>query len=230
MEISIHHSDSHMISAVMAADHVAQIEREYQNGSEDPGKHPEIPTGVEQSAMVSSCIISSFAFVEAFVNETYDLINRTEDIERVISVNEELTGSDFTRYNTLSKYQALLIATGHDPFEKGRQPYQDLNWLRRLRNYWVHFEPDVITNDSNPREEESSLESALRNRVEPNPLYEDENERYLPRKALSYSCCEWSISSATAFVKEFRTKIGDNRTLMFLDKAKSILPEDSEIL
>jgi len=230
MELSVYHSDTHMISAVMAADHVAQIEREYTGGSEDPGEYPEIPIHVEHSAMVSSCVISSFAFVEAFVNETYDLINKTGDIEQIISVHEELTGSDFTRYSTLRKYQAILVATGHDPFEKGRQPYQDLSWLRQLRNYWVHFEPDVITSDSNPKKEESNLESALRDRVEPNPLYEHENERYLPRKGLSYSCCEWSMSSATVFVEEFRDKIGDNRTLMFLDKAESILPEGSKLL
>ncbi|MFD1642200.1 hypothetical protein [Halohasta litorea] len=229
MEIKVHHSDNHMISAVLAAEHVAQIEKKYKNGSDDPGAYPEIPPNVEHTAMVSSCVISSFAFVEAFVNETYDMINRIEDVERVFAVNEELTGSNFTRFSTLRKYQALLIAMGHDPFEKGRQPYQDLNWLRKLRNYWVHFEPDVITDDSAPEEKESNLEGALRDRVEPNPLYENGNETYLPRMASSYSCCEWSMSSAIAFVEEFQRKIDDNRSLIFLEKAESILPDDSKI-
>jgi hypothetical protein len=161
--------------------------------------------------------------MDSFVNEIYDDIRSNRSISHIFSVNEELTSNDFTKYSTLSKYQAILKAAGQDTFAEGEPPFQEVAWLQKLRNYWVHYEREVITSTQSPTEYESSLESALRDRYDPNPLYEHTNERFLPRLGVSYGCCEWAVQSTIEFVEEFREKIGDDRRINQFSYARSIL-------
>lgn len=226
MEIKLNLSDSHLVAGVLAADHAKKIEKQYQEDAETPGEYDSVPPTKEHSAMVSSCIISTFSFLEGFVNETYESVQTVEQFKKALAAHNELTQQDFTQYSTLNKYQAILAGAGHNTFPKGEEPFQEVYWLRMLRNYLVHYEPDTIGSGDQPRDEETNLESALRDRVDPNPLYSIEDESFLPRLALSHSCCEWAILSAIEFVEEFRTQIGDQRTLTYIDRLEPILESD----
>jgi len=227
MEMELHHADSHLVSAVMSADKVRNLEKELREGVEDPGEYNEIPFSREHSAMVQSCVMSSFAFLEAFVNETWNLIQNLDEIQPFLSFNNQLSPNNgFTQYSTLPKYQAILVAGGTEPFPKGEAPFQEVRWLQKLRNYWVHYEPDSVSSEDPVRESESSLESALRDRVEPNPKLADSDEAFLPRLAISYDCCTWAIYSAIEFVEAFRSKVGDRRHLTYLDEVEAILKRD----
>lgn len=226
MEITFYESSSHLISAAMSADQVRSIERELREGDENPGGYSEIPPAAEHAALVQSCIMSSFAYLEAFVNETWDESQNQDQIRSYLSFNNQLTSNtEFTQYSTLAKYQALLVSAGNEPFPKGEAPFQEVAWLKELRNYWVHYEPDSITTEDSPREAESKLASALRDRVERNPIYPEEEEPYLPRLAISYNCCQWAIESSIDFVEDFRSKFGSRRSLPYLNVVESILEE-----
>ena len=131
--------------------------------------------------------------------------------------------SDFTRYDTLTKYQFLLILLGLEKFTKGAEPYQEMYWVKRFRNYLVHFEPEWSDSTQDPKEEETKLESALRDRVEPNPKFDAADERFLPRLGLSFSSCEWALWSSLGFVKEFKDRIGDERVSPAEENALSII-------
>lgn len=218
-------ADRHLTAAALAADRVKQIEEKHPNGVDSLEEVENIPPNVEHSALVGSCVIGSFAYVEGAVNEAYEEM-RHEEVRRILSISEELTSNNFTKYSTLSKYQALLMTANREPFNKGEAPFQEIAWVNKLRNYLIHYEPDTINSETSPKSEESNLESALRDRMDPNPLFSDTDERFLPRLGLSYQCCEWSILSALEFVHEFRTKMDNEWTSKFPIAITSILDLD----
>lgn len=220
MEIQLHFSDHHLITAVITADQARKIESNHETGSGSAGHYSDIPVHVEHNAMVASSIISSFAYLEGFANETHDTLRNQPEVRRVFLAINELSSTDFTQYQTLSKFQTMLTAAGCDPFSRGEAPFQEVEWVRKLRNYLIHYEPDIVTNEG---ENETNLENALRDRVDPNPLYAHEDETYLPRLALSYNCCEWAIRSVIDFNTEFRARIGDKREMPHLEVVEEIL-------
>ncbi|WP_126664353.1 hypothetical protein [Haloterrigena salifodinae] len=109
-----------------------------------------------------------------------------------------------SRPPTLKKYQLLLVYSGNEPFDTGSQPFQDIDTIQALRNYFVHYEPDWITpepsNDSEHIEHE--IGSRLQGKFELNPLASDSQE-FFPTKCLSSGCAKWSIERSIEFADQF---------------------------
>lgn len=231
MQVKFAFSNRHLISATISALEVKNVEE----GNEDSlsERYEQVPENVIHNSLVAGSVISSFAYAESYINEAYDAFRTSEIEDEVIDDRMDVTfdalenalDNDFTKYSTLKKYQFILTILPAEEFDRGANPYQDMNWLRYFRNYLVHFEPEWITLDEASRADESKLENALRDRVDPNPLIDtnETEEQFLPRLGLSYSSCRWAIDTTLSFVKEFQIRIGDNRENPAQDNAMSLL-------
>jgi hypothetical protein len=173
--------------------------------------------------LVVSSITSCISFLDAVINEFVDDISGSKipaHAERYSEIKEAGFDSDFQNLlgtleeedlvvwrhmSTLGKYQTVLALSEADRFDKGAMPYQDVYTLTRLRNYFIHFKPELY--EYNQEEVQHSLGTALEGKYEENPLTDD-YEPYFPNNALSHGCTEWGIQSSIAFTDEFFAKFG----------------------
>lgn len=130
-----------------------------------------------------------------FDSEFRDLLSSLEDEELIV----------WRHMSTLDKYQAVLTISSEERFDKGAMPYQNVSLLTRLRNYFVHFKPELY--EFNQEEVQHRLGTALEGKYEKNPLAE-EYEPFFPFKSLSYGCADWAIESSLDFTNEFFNKFG----------------------
>lgn len=133
------------------------------------------------------------------------------DAHRIYRIHQVI-GNSFTNLSTLKKYNLLLAYLDREPLDKGAQPYQDVSTLNRLRNYFIHYEPEWVKlsnhrsseNDSDPAH---SMESALKGKYPPNQL-QSETVQFFPYRALSAGCTRWAIDSTLEFAEQYYEKVG----------------------
>ena len=167
--------------------------------------------------LVISSITSCVSLLEAAINEFIREIMKSgmpfggmasdEDgvdspfRERLIKYSGEFLKWD--KVPTLQKYQNILVISSKDKFDEGGQPYQDVNTIRRLRNYFVHYSPEKFKYDQ--ERIEHRLGSALQGQFNLNP-YVREEDPFFPHKILSHGCSDWCITKSIEFIDEFFTK------------------------
>ena len=207
-------SNIHLQTAVELSDQVEAFEQVPEQGGEW-GTHM-------NWGLVIGSITSCMSFLDTIINEFIDDITGSklpfhaetkEEIEQAGFENqfqerlERLEGELITweHMSTLQKYQVVLILVDAEPFDKGANPYQDINTVRRLRNYFVHYNPELY--EYNSDEVEHRLGSALQGKFEQNPLAE-EHEPFFPNKVLSHGCTDWSIKSSIRFTDTFFERLG----------------------
>lgn len=167
-------------------------------------------------------ITSCMSFLDSIINEFVDDVSR--GVLAIYKEDEETdnkTDFDSSHYDmfenledeildwrnmpTLKKYQVILIVFGKEPFDRGSQPFQDVDIVRRLRNYFVHYNPEMYKHHQ--EEVQHRLGSALQGKFELNPLA-DESDPYFPDKTLSHGCTEWCIGTVVEFTDEFFKRLG----------------------
>ena len=171
--------------------------------------------------LVVSSVTSCVSFLDAIINEFADDISGTkvpnhaetvEDLENagfdsdfksLMTAMEDEDIIVWRHMSTLDKYQAILTLSEAERFDKGAMPYQDAYTLTRLRNYFIHFKPEMY--EYNQKEVQHSLGSALEGKYDQNPLAED-YEPYFPHKALSHGCTGWAIECSLSFTDAFFEK------------------------
>lgn len=231
IKVQMPFSGMHHSSAELFAGKAREIEESYPPVSEADGVdvNEDIPYLSRYRSYVISSVISSVAFLEATINELYIWIIEGSVIDqelngmesqppssnldsRAIEILQQLEKTkyqSFANKGFVSKYQLFLVFSEAEPFDSGESPLQDINTIRRLRNYFTHFEPEWIEWDQTgaPTHVEHEIGSALQGKFELNPLISD-HATYFPAKCLSYGCAEWSINTSTDFVKEFYSRLG----------------------
>jgi len=175
---------------------------------------PEV--NLTQTSLVIGSVISSCAFMEAFVNELFcdasdgqkaHTKGLTENHVKQLTISwQEIRKS---RSGTLDKYvKASTLCDG--TLDKSRNPYQDVCLLVGLRNAFVHFAPVTtleLTNMPGETVEPNSWEHLLKHKFAPNALAGPGNS-YFPAHCLGGGCASWAVSSALNFVDYFCTNLG----------------------
>jgi hypothetical protein len=150
-------------------------------------------------AYVSSTIVLSFASVEANINEFWlDAPSLLPD-EFDTPIDEIMESH---RFWTLEKYQIALRLAHKHVFAQGKNPYQSVDMLRRLRNAFVHFTPSCKRD-----EDDRGLAEFLRAHVDLSPYYPDKDD-FVAVGCITSSTAKWSLKTAFAFIHGFCGKMG----------------------
>jgi len=178
---------------------------------------------LQVSAYATGAIISSFAFLEAQINQVFIKVSRVNagelrswldglDVDRIKNLGEiwdtqSLKVSE--SISVLDKYDLALRFFAKQAFDKGQEPYQSVNNLRKLRNTLVHAksEPQQIApyviGDMEKKFQYSFPESNL---------FKNTINAYWPDKCLGYGCAHWSVEKALAFTDAFFSRLGIRAT------------------
>ena len=160
----------------------------------------------DHRVLVLSSVISSFAFLEAMVNELFqdaaDGHNVTNDgylapldagVIRRLADYWNWTGG---RDPLLVKYDRLLEASSAMAI-KGTARYENVDRLRRLRNALVHFTPRTSYADT-----QTDLERRLKGLFADNALMTGAGNAWYPSHCLGAGCALWAYQTAEGYARE----------------------------
>lgn len=199
------------ITHLSGAYSLAQMVKDIENSGNSIHK---INVGEYQSYSCTVIILCS-AFLEAYINEFYS--NCTERPSQVKTLPKDLVAlygrlwknKVPRKYSILEKYELALVIASYEQFNKGVQPYQDVNLMVQLRNSFVHYEPEeVLAFSSLPTSTSQihSLEKKLKGHFPESTLWPPGNAFY-PTRLLGFGCCAWAVNNTIDFYKLFNTKM-----------------------
>lgn len=190
----------HLDSAIRFARACAKIESEE--------KHLEWPQPRwdEARSNALAAVLLAAASLESSVNEFYQqAVDNDKNALKSLSPTQikllaELW-SEIEKLSPVRKYQVALVAMGHEPMDKGQEPYRSADGLMRLRNALVHFRPEWDDDLKDHRSLEQRLSqlfpvSALADRAKGKMVW-------FPHKCLGAGCAEWAVESAVQFSQKF---------------------------
>lgn len=200
----IHFSASHLDAANQFA--LAARELEVSGDKKSERQH---------RSFVLGAIGSAVAFLEAEINQLFLLAaGRTVDFQVPgLSASDALALSaawDACSNNLpmLAKYELALAVCRAKAFDKGRNPYQDVVAVTKLRNAVIHYCVPFREVPSG----ETSLEKLLKGKFSENPYTEKHKDLpnffFFPSRCFSYGCARWATKSARSFADEFYRKLG----------------------
>ncbi len=105
----------------------------------------------EDDALVA--VILSAASIEAFLNELLEVASASPSKpEYLLAFVDLLREMDESRASIRSRlYTARFLLPGPN-FQKGRQPYQDLDLLFAVRDHVLHLRPESLSRDGSGRQ------------------------------------------------------------------------------
>lgn len=219
-------SSYHLQAAITASREAQRLEDEYASYSGEPPTESGANVVIKHRSQVISSIISCTCFLESQINECYDsiLIQNQEnpsptsysleessieeqDIKYITNMNDVIEGKIQRNTPFMKKYQLILSMSNSDTYDSGQNPWQDVNIIRKMRNYFVHYKPEEYSHSLTEEEEIThKIGSAVQGKFEENPLVDD-NIPFFPFRALSHDCTKWAITSAIEFSDEFYSRI-----------------------
>lgn len=166
-------------------------------------------------SLAVAAIMSSVAFLEAFINEFYAdaaspgaVTYRTEGLSAAVLAqvaqswaDGETPGQPDKVPKVLRLYRHALHCAQAPGFDTGGDPYQSAVLLIQLRNTLVHFVPETHAHDSVHK-----LETGLRKRF-------DENRQaiggvpWYSTRALGSGCARWAYKAAMALVDDWQRRM-----------------------
>lgn len=168
---------------------------------------------IKHRAHVMNAILSSVAFAEAAVNELYqDASDCHHSYVSELDQRHILLLSDYwnmteiqnkSHISLLDKFQLALLFCDKEVFDKGANPYQDVQMVVNLRNAIVHFKPESISASDDHR-----LSTKLKNKFPENQLMRESGNPYFPDKCLGFGCALWAWKSTENFVDSFFSRLG----------------------
>lgn len=202
----------HIQSAALFARHAAEVEKTY-------GGHGNDVLLAKQHAYAVGAVFAAVSFLEALINELFadageKYQNHLDGLdEPTIEIMADMWAHSIprtTRYSILEKYDIALVLAGRPPFDSGRQPYQDVDLLVKLRNDLVHYEPEWRHGDYDPShkpDREPKFVKGLRGKFPPNPIAAVGNPFY-PDRCLGHGCAKWAVESSVQFTDDFFAVLG----------------------
>jgi len=221
-------SDDHLDTAIRFARFAKGVEKNWEPREDLPeNKTHDLPDDYPRcydsyEAYLSFCrssIVTSFLFIESFINDIRGISearkykeNNFEPFEN--SDKWELISGKALRDNlfgqhgpdTVEQYQAFLTVFDKKLFDKGKKPYEPVNFLRKLRNRYIHSEPVLVKDGEDTKSTEDHLMTYL-NEGDLNPYAAPEAPFY-PTKCTSYGCAKWALESACDFTNDFCNRMG----------------------
>jgi hypothetical protein len=195
-------SRQHLRAARYFATRSQELEQDVDSTAEDQSIKP-----IHRS-YVTGAIISAMAGLEASINELYleardNHRQRLQGLsDKAIALLAEWSG-EIERSSMLLKYQTALLIAGAERFDKGAQPFQDIDSLVKLRNALIHYRPEW---DSD-LEVHQKLRDTLDSRFQVNPFYPDAN-LWFPHQCLGSGCANWAVEASETFLTEFCGRMG----------------------
>jgi hypothetical protein len=172
---------------------------------------------IEHHGLVIAAVTAAAAFQEAMVTELFADANdghgfvgdgylaplRPKTRHEMAQLWRETNGGE--RLQALSKYQLLLAFAGHDPLDRGTQPYQDAQLLVTLRNALIHYKPE-----DRPAFEETphNMEKKLRGKFDDNPFMAGASDAWWPNHCFGYGCASWAYTAAVRLADRVCDDIG----------------------
>lgn len=217
-------SQQHVRAAAHFAVQAHTIELRYK-GRKEP---PPTEVGSRHRAYVTGAIFATVAFLEAFINEVFS--DAADEHERdfgslppgIVKSLGDIWKTDmrkFSRYSILKKYETALELAGIPLWERKRNPYEDVNALRELRNALVHYKPEWARGGHSPSDKMAlRMERRLNGKFPLNPFVSQGNP-FFPDQCLGHGVAKWAIDSSMSFVNDFINKLG-------VPTLKGHLPED----
>ncbi|VXD22304.1 conserved hypothetical protein [Planktothrix serta PCC 8927] len=234
---------AHIQAACFFAKSTYDLEKEY------TGKDLNDEIIQKHSAYSIGSIITAVSYLEATINELFfDVANRSKEVK----VEHLPNGTpdrmkdmweDIEKSSMLDKYEMALILA-EKQFDKGKEPYQSVQYLIKLRNELVHYhqklreikEANEDPTNNNKKTWEDKLEKFLDKdkKIKLNPLTGSSNP-FFPDKCLGYGCAFWAIQSSVDFTKDFFQTMGLNfhnapegREPYFMKAVEKLLKVNSE--
>lgn len=211
-KFAVYHLDS--------AAHNARIAGEAEEARENRGRDGEFRNEslrrwqpIHDSHVVTA-FIECFAAIEAAVNEEISRPQGTGG-SNIREFEENYPGNLIREKSTPQKMQLVLRLSDAKKFERGKNPYQDIDLLRRLRNHFVHHRHE--------RASDSLIGGLESKNIDKNPFTSGGGLG----EYLSYDCAGWAFNSSIAFLNEFYDRIdADPPYSAYEDKLKSEMETD----
>lgn len=207
LRIRHYFSAQHFLGGAALARKAAEIEATDQRAPD----HELIST---HRAYVITSILSAVAFLEAGVNEVF--ANAHDGVRELPNPDSrELFGRMWnrgvprtSRFSILEKHQIALDLYRAEPFDPGREPYQDVQLVVQLRNALVHYKPEWIEPDGYQVSGPHDFEKRLRGKFPENPVLLPIATAFFPDRVLGSGCAKWALASSLAFAEEFLSRLG----------------------
>jgi hypothetical protein len=215
---------AHLLAAVFLRDQARSLER-----GDDPML--ELPRDRHRAVVISG-VSSSFAFIEANINQLYAdakdglpgspgqslgtekaaVLAEVWSIKKIKFGKHTKLASD---HPTLVKYQAALRVLGLPEFDEHTSPFTEVNLIRETRNALVHAQTEtVVAYSSDPTVNESrtwwqsSLESISGSGGFTYSPFTDSESAFFPSRLLSASFADWCLRRCVAFADGFYDRLG----------------------
>lgn len=192
-------STYYLWSAIYFRDELEKIENSHSGKSRFDVKH---------RAFVLNSVINAVTFSEAFINEILkDIIeseiNKSDKNKHLIISENSLNHlknewESIEKSPSTDKFQTALFIFDKPTFNAGKQPYQNYKLLIDLRNFLIHYKPEIIQ-----LEDKHKLTKKLKDRFKENKLAIGSGNPYFPDHALGFGCAAWAVKSAQNMCDEF---------------------------
>ena len=205
-------SSSYLESAKILSKRCFEIE-----GDIHPGNRTKLMN--EHKAYFYGSVFNCIAYLESYINELFfdisegNLYGINIEEKSVIQIQElwNLKIPRSASYRTTDKYQIILIISNKQKLDKSKSPSQDVDFLIKLRNSLIHYEPEYIESAfKNTDAKLHKYQKFLENKIEINP-FATTLDNFYPTKIISYSFCQWAINSVSSYIKEFENKFFNKR-------------------
>jgi hypothetical protein len=176
----------------------------------DAAKSIDAPSrkGGERAALIS--VVFAAVSLEAFFNELVELaqdFSEYEDAPPVVGTFAQLM-SDLNKFRSpiAHKFQmAHWLLTG-GPYDNDSEPFQELRLLFQVRNDLVHFKPDPLTEEGEPKPAHTTIEK-LRSKKILNDSPEEDSSRSWIQSVGTRAVAEWACNACSLVTADLVSKL-----------------------
>lgn len=211
-------SIQHLKSAALFCKLSYQLEKMYAEKFSEISPEEKMKYINENNAFVTGTIFTCVSFLEAIINEFYcDAADKSHN-DRLHPLSKDAITEIRThwlnpklkleRKEMPDKYQKALEYASKEKFDRGKEPYQSVYLLNKLRNELIHYKTESIRSSSFEPDKKHYFEKRLDNKFEKNLFFKYSGNPYFPDKCLGYGCARWALQSVIKFADLFYSKIG----------------------
>ncbi|WP_141658569.1 hypothetical protein [Streptomyces mutabilis] len=213
------YSRDHALAAALLCRRCAELE----HNPDPPGEQDRAQgltwstaQAAEHRTYAMGAVLTAFAFLEASVNEL--LASAAEDQLEMGGGRGGLMGDERAALvglqqawgdrgpSLLERAQLVLHLLRRDPFNKGEEPFQSADVLRRLRNALVHYRPEWRAVGGG-RGDDRIAKDLTNLSIAPHP-FATEGHSFFPDRCLGHGLASWAWKTSLAFTDDFLTRVG----------------------
>jgi hypothetical protein len=162
--------------------------------------------GGKREALVS--VVFAAVSLEAFLNELIELAQDFADYQNAPPITSAFAQlmSQLRRLSIVQRFNmAHWMITG-GPYDTNSQPFQALTLLFQVRNDLVHFKPDPLTEEGEPKPTHTTLEK-LRSKHILNDSSAPESDRSWIQEVGTKAVAEWACNATSLVAADLVSKL-----------------------